>query len=160
MISVLPSSSAARRAWVCGESGLTLTTWARFQSRCPASFSAASFAPAKFGILPSAPGKRETPSRSIAFQTPFRTSSFDRTARNIPTLRAHELASYSAGMAERTSLAGLAERPEAEVEPRRVPARRRRELLPAIEPERTINDWGRSERLEEFFDRTLVEFFY
>ena len=63
-------------------------------------------------------------------------------------------------MAERTSLAGVAERPTAEVEPRRLPARRPRELLPAIEPERTINDWGRSERIEELFDRTLVEFFY
>ncbi len=69
MITVLPSSRAARRAWVWGESGLALTTWARFQVRWAASFSAASFAPAKFGIRPSAPGNRETPSRSIAFQT-------------------------------------------------------------------------------------------
>ena len=36
---------------------------------CWASFSAASLAPAKFGIRPSAPGNRETPSRSIARQT-------------------------------------------------------------------------------------------
>ncbi len=35
-----------------------------------------------------------------------------------------------------------------------------RELLPAIEPERRLNDWGRSERVEGFMDRTLVEFFY
>ena len=63
-------------------------------------------------------------------------------------------------MAERTSLAGVAERPAVEADARRLPATRRRELLPAIEPERTINDWGRSERVEEFFDRTLVEFFY
>jgi 1-acyl-sn-glycerol-3-phosphate acyltransferase len=35
-----------------------------------------------------------------------------------------------------------------------------RELLPAIEPERRINDWGRSERVEGIFDRTLLEFFY
>jgi 1-acyl-sn-glycerol-3-phosphate acyltransferase len=35
-----------------------------------------------------------------------------------------------------------------------------RDLLPAIEPERTIDDWGRSERVEGFLDRTLVEFFY
>ena len=83
MITVLPSSSASRRAWVCGESGLALITRARFQSRWPASFSAASLAPAKFGIRPSAPGKRETPSRSIAFQTSLRTSSFERTRRNI-----------------------------------------------------------------------------
>jgi 1-acyl-sn-glycerol-3-phosphate acyltransferase len=41
-----------------------------------------------------------------------------------------------------------------------LPARRDRDLLPAIEPERRVNDWGRSERIEEIFDRTLVEFFY
>ena len=35
-----------------------------------------------------------------------------------------------------------------------------RELLPAIEPERRLNDWGRSERVEGVFDRTLLEFFY
>jgi 1-acyl-sn-glycerol-3-phosphate acyltransferase len=35
-----------------------------------------------------------------------------------------------------------------------------RELLPAIEPERRLNDWGRSERIEGLFDRTLLEFFY
>ncbi|MGH2963208.1 MAG: lysophospholipid acyltransferase family protein [Solirubrobacterales bacterium] len=37
---------------------------------------------------------------------------------------------------------------------------RARDLLPAIEPERTITDWGRSERIEGALDRTLVEFFY
>ena len=35
-----------------------------------------------------------------------------------------------------------------------------RDLLPAIEPERRLNDWGRSERVEGAFDQTLVEFFY
>jgi 1-acyl-sn-glycerol-3-phosphate acyltransferase len=35
-----------------------------------------------------------------------------------------------------------------------------RDLLPAIEPERRVNDWGRSERVEGFMDQTLVEFFY
>jgi 1-acyl-sn-glycerol-3-phosphate acyltransferase len=35
-----------------------------------------------------------------------------------------------------------------------------RSLLPAIEPERRIDDWGRSERVEGAFDATLVEFFY
>ena len=57
MISVLPSSRAIRRAWVCGESGLTLITRARFQTRWPASFSAASLAPAKFGIRPLGAGE-------------------------------------------------------------------------------------------------------
>lgn len=33
-------------------------------------------------------------------------------------------------------------------------------LLPAIEPERTLDDWGRSERVEAAFDRTIVEFYY
>ena len=37
---------------------------------------------------------------------------------------------------------------------------RMRELLPAIEPDRRIDDWGRSERVEGAFDRTIVEFFY
>jgi 1-acyl-sn-glycerol-3-phosphate acyltransferase len=32
--------------------------------------------------------------------------------------------------------------------------------LPGVEPERRLNDWGRSERIEGFFDATLVEFFY
>jgi 1-acyl-sn-glycerol-3-phosphate acyltransferase len=35
-----------------------------------------------------------------------------------------------------------------------------RELLPPIEPERTLNDWGRSERIEGLMDKTLFEFFY
>jgi 1-acyl-sn-glycerol-3-phosphate acyltransferase len=44
--------------------------------------------------------------------------------------------------------------------PERRPAERLRDLLPAIEPERRLNDWGRSERVEGVFDRTIVEFFY
>jgi 1-acyl-sn-glycerol-3-phosphate acyltransferase len=44
--------------------------------------------------------------------------------------------------------------------PERRPAEVMRELLPAIEPERRLNDWGRSERVEGFMDRTLIEFFY
>jgi 1-acyl-sn-glycerol-3-phosphate acyltransferase len=35
-----------------------------------------------------------------------------------------------------------------------------RAYLPAIEPERQITDWGRSERVESFFDKTLYEFLY
>jgi 1-acyl-sn-glycerol-3-phosphate acyltransferase len=35
-----------------------------------------------------------------------------------------------------------------------------RSLLPAIEPERQISDWGRSERVEGLFDRTIYDFFY
>jgi 1-acyl-sn-glycerol-3-phosphate acyltransferase len=41
-----------------------------------------------------------------------------------------------------------------------VPVQDLRELLPAIEPDRTINDWGRSERAEALFDKTLVSFYY
>jgi 1-acyl-sn-glycerol-3-phosphate acyltransferase len=44
--------------------------------------------------------------------------------------------------------------------PERRPAKRTRELLPAIEPERHLDDWGRSELVEGAFDRTLLEFFY
>jgi 1-acyl-sn-glycerol-3-phosphate acyltransferase len=35
-----------------------------------------------------------------------------------------------------------------------------RPYLPAVEPERQVNDWGRSERVEGFFDKTIVDFFY
>jgi 1-acyl-sn-glycerol-3-phosphate acyltransferase len=35
-----------------------------------------------------------------------------------------------------------------------------RGYLPGVEPERQLTDWGRSERVEGFFDRTLYEFFY
>src|SRR4051794_38059979 len=35
-----------------------------------------------------------------------------------------------------------------------------RRYLPGVEPERRLNDWGRSERIEGLFDKTLVDFFY
>src|SRR5512146_2897713 len=35
-----------------------------------------------------------------------------------------------------------------------------RDHLPAIEPERQVSDWGRSERLEGLLDRTIVDFMY
>jgi len=35
-----------------------------------------------------------------------------------------------------------------------------RSLLPAIEPERQVTDWGRSERVEGFMDKTVYEFLY
>jgi 1-acyl-sn-glycerol-3-phosphate acyltransferase len=35
-----------------------------------------------------------------------------------------------------------------------------RALLPAIEPDREVSDWGRSERVEGLLDRTLYEFLY
>lgn len=35
-----------------------------------------------------------------------------------------------------------------------------RELLPGLEPERHLDDWGKSERVEGLFDRTLYEFYY
>jgi 1-acyl-sn-glycerol-3-phosphate acyltransferase len=52
------------------------------------------------------------------------------------------------------------EREETDLLPERRPAEQMRDLLPAIEPERRLDDWGRSERVEGFFDRTLVEFYY
>jgi 1-acyl-sn-glycerol-3-phosphate acyltransferase len=65
---------------------------------------------------------------------------------------------------DRTSLAGGAEAATADRGERHLPMRREaermRDLLPAIEPERRLNDWGRSERVEGFFDRTMLEFFY
>src|SRR5437763_11468937 len=44
-----------------------------------------------------------------------------------------------------------------------LPARRDDDLrshLPGVEPERTLNDWGRSERIEGLYDRVLLDFFY
>jgi len=35
-----------------------------------------------------------------------------------------------------------------------------RALLPGVEPERQVSDWGRSERFEGLLDRTVVEFAY
>jgi 1-acyl-sn-glycerol-3-phosphate acyltransferase len=35
-----------------------------------------------------------------------------------------------------------------------------RDHLPGVEPERQLNDWGRSERVEGLLDDTLAEFFY
>src|SRR3954468_851792 len=35
-----------------------------------------------------------------------------------------------------------------------------RDSLPGVEPERQVNDWGRSERVEGFLDKTVSEFLY
>ena len=35
-----------------------------------------------------------------------------------------------------------------------------RSHLPGVEPERQLNDWGRSERVEGFLDKTVVDFLY
>ncbi len=35
-----------------------------------------------------------------------------------------------------------------------------RRHLPGVEPDRTLTDWGRSERIEGVLDKTLVDFFY
>jgi 1-acyl-sn-glycerol-3-phosphate acyltransferase len=35
-----------------------------------------------------------------------------------------------------------------------------RDHLPAIEPDRTVTDWGRSERIEQLLDKTLYSFLY
>jgi 1-acyl-sn-glycerol-3-phosphate acyltransferase len=35
-----------------------------------------------------------------------------------------------------------------------------REFLPGLEPDRQVNDWGRSERVEGLLDRTVSEFLY
>src|SRR3954470_11117708 len=41
-----------------------------------------------------------------------------------------------------------------------VPADELKKHLPGVEPERQLNDWGRSERIEGLYDQTLVDFFY
>ena len=35
-----------------------------------------------------------------------------------------------------------------------------RDYLPGVEPERQVNDWGRSERVEGLIDKTVAEFLY
>ncbi len=40
------------------------------------------------------------------------------------------------------------------------PPAEHRAYLPAIEPERQVTDWGRSERVEGAFDKTVYEFLY
>lgn len=47
-----------------------------------------------------------------------------------------------------------------EPEPGAPATRDPRDLLPGIEPERQVNDWGRSERVEGFMDRVLYDFYY
>jgi len=71
-------------------------------------------------------------------------------------------------MADRTSLSrsgeAISDEIKAETSPDQLPERRpaeaMRDLLPAIEPDRRLNDWGRSERIEGVIDQTLYEFFY
>src|SRR6187551_2722992 len=41
-----------------------------------------------------------------------------------------------------------------------VPAEELKRHLPGVEPERRLNDWGRSERIEGLVDKTLVDFLY
>jgi 1-acyl-sn-glycerol-3-phosphate acyltransferase len=68
-------------------------------------------------------------------------------------------------MADRTSLSPMPDTDSEQGATREVllerrPAEEMRSLLPAIEPDRRLDDWGRSERVEGVFDRTIVEFFY
>ena len=41
-----------------------------------------------------------------------------------------------------------------------LPAVDDRSLLPALEPDRQVTDWGRSERVEDFFDKTIYQWLY
>jgi 1-acyl-sn-glycerol-3-phosphate acyltransferase len=41
-----------------------------------------------------------------------------------------------------------------------VPADELKKHLPGVEPDRQLTDWGRSERIEGLYDRTIVEFLY
>jgi 1-acyl-sn-glycerol-3-phosphate acyltransferase len=64
-------------------------------------------------------------------------------------------------MPSRTSL--RVQDPETTGSDSRLPAVRPDDLrrhLPGIEPERQLNDWGRSERIERLMDKTVVDFFY
>jgi 1-acyl-sn-glycerol-3-phosphate acyltransferase len=41
-----------------------------------------------------------------------------------------------------------------------VPAEELKKHLPGVEPARRLNDWGRSERIEGLYDRTIADFLY
>jgi 1-acyl-sn-glycerol-3-phosphate acyltransferase len=41
-----------------------------------------------------------------------------------------------------------------------VPANELKKHLPGVEPDRQLNDWGRSERIEGLYDRTIIDFLY
>jgi 1-acyl-sn-glycerol-3-phosphate acyltransferase len=41
-----------------------------------------------------------------------------------------------------------------------VPAEELKRHLPGVEPDRRLNDWGRSERIEGLMDKTVVDFLY
>jgi 1-acyl-sn-glycerol-3-phosphate acyltransferase len=64
---------------------------------------------------------------------------------------------------DRTSIAHRVQEGE-DADERPLPVRREAEqmraLMPPIEPDRQVNDWGRSERVEGAMDATLIEFFY
>jgi hypothetical protein len=74
MYTSLPSARALALTGSWGASGLALMTWAACHSGSEASRSAATSAPAKFGILPVAPGNRATRSFSSRAQTRSRTA--------------------------------------------------------------------------------------
>jgi 1-acyl-sn-glycerol-3-phosphate acyltransferase len=59
-----------------------------------------------------------------------------------------------------TSRTPLSVREREPVEGALVPAETLKRHLPGVEPERRIDDWGRSERIENALDATLVEFLY
>ena len=132
---------------------------ARSTRGCRASRSAAPLAPAKFGIRPSAPGKRDTPSRSIARQTSARTSSLERIE---PDRNVAPVAPRLSGTLDRRWPSPPARpSPRASAAASRAPTsscrpRRSSRHLPGVEPERRLNDWGRSERVEGVFDATLA----
>ena len=63
----------------------------------------------------------------------------------------------------RTPLSPRGQRPESQDSEASLPAVQDADLrrhLPALEPDRRLTDWGRSERVEEALDKTLVDFFY
>ena len=62
----------------------------------------------------------------------------------------------------RRRLGGAGAQPRAGARVKQLPAPSEdlRDYLPAIEPERQVSDWGRSERIEGALDKTLYDFLY
>lgn len=82
------------------------------------------------------------------------------TTRSRSTLRADDAAPARIDDDDRLALADGDPTPQAPIRRLDGDAQDLRPYLAPIETERQVTDWGRSERVEGFFDRTLYDFYY